>query len=341
VTSTQDAADRPILSVEGLSTYFRSDGSALKAVDEMSFSINRGETVALVGESGSGKSITALSIMQLLPPAGRIVRGSIEFCPSPTDVHQIVGISEREMRHLRGNKVGMIFQEPMTSLNPVFTVGEQIMEPLRIHLRLSQKAARKRAIEILEQVGIAEPHRRVDEYPHRLSGGMRQRVMIGIALSCEPTLLIADEPTTALDVTIQAQILHLLQSIREKMGMSMMFITHDLGVVAEISDRIVVMYAGRAVEGADTEEIFYAAQHPYTMGLLASIPGSQAPDMAADEPLAAIRGGMPDIGNMPPGCSFAPRCDFVRPICTADVPAFAETKPGHLCRCVRWNELPP
>jgi oligopeptide/dipeptide ABC transporter ATP-binding protein len=337
--SIEGAADRPILNVEGLSTYFRSDGSDLRAIDDVSFSIKRGETVALVGESGSGKSITALSIMQLLPPAGRIVRGSIEFCPSPTDLRQIVGIPESEMRHLRGNKVGMIFQEPMTSLNPVFTVGEQIMEPLRVHLGLSQKAARARAIEILEQVGIAEPHRRVDEYPHRLSGGMRQRVMIGIALSCEPALLIADEPTTALDVTIQAQILHLLQSIREKMGMSMLFITHDLGVVAEISDRIVVMYAGRAVEEADTEEIFHAAQHPYTMGLLASILGSQAPNMDADEPLAAIRGGMPDIKHMPAGCPFAPRCDFVEPVCTADVPAFARTKPGHRCRCVRWNQL--
>lgn len=299
--------DYPLLDIAGLSTIFNTDDGAIRAVDDVSFSINRGQTLGIVGESGCGKSVTGLSILQLQSP-GHIEKGQIHYYKSnkdlPIDITQLAPKSE-EMRSIRGNDIAMIFQEPMTSLNPVYTIGNQISEAVILHQKVSKKEARSRSIEMLERVGIPAPHKRVDDYPHQFSGGMRQRAMIAMALSCNPSLLIADEPTTALDVTIQAQVLDLMRELQEEMGMAIMMITHDLGVIAEITNEIVIMYAGRVVEKGNLDQIFYHPLHPYTRGLLASIPvlGTES-----RERLHSISGSVPRPSAMPPGCAFAPRC---------------------------------
>ena len=299
--------DYPLLDIAGLSTIFNTDDGAIRAVDDVSFSINRGQTLGIVGESGCGKSVTGLSILQLQSP-GHIEKGQIHYYKSnkdlPIDITQLAPKSE-EMRSIRGNDIAMIFQEPMTSLNPVYTIGNQISEAVILHQRVSKKEARSRSIEMLERVGIPAPHKRVDDYPHQFSGGMRQRAMIAMALSCNPSLLIADEPTTALDVTIQAQVLDLMRELQEELGMAIMMITHDLGVIAEITNEIVIMYAGRVVEKGNLDQIFYHPLHPYTRGLLASIPV-----LGADlhKQLHSISGSVPRPSAMPPGCAFAPRC---------------------------------
>ncbi len=299
--------DYPLLGIAGLSTIFNTDDGAIRAVDDVSFSINRGQTLGIVGESGCGKSVTGLSILQLQSP-GHIEKGQIHYYKSnkdlPIDITQLAPKSE-EMRSIRGNDIAMIFQEPMTSLNPVYTIGNQISEAVILHQQVSKKEARSRSIEMLERVGIPAPHKRVDDYPHQFSGGMRQRAMIAMALSCNPSLLIADEPTTALDVTIQAQVLDLMRELQEELGMAIMMITHDLGVIAEITNEIVIMYAGRVVEKGNLDQIFYHPLHPYTRGLLASIPvlGTES-----RERLHSISGSVPRPSAMPPGCAFAPRC---------------------------------
>ncbi|MFK7990581.1 MAG: ABC transporter ATP-binding protein [Sandaracinaceae bacterium] len=304
----------PLLVVDDLVTAFHTDEGSVRAVDGVSFELPEGETLGIVGESGCGKSVTSLSIMGLVPdPPGVIERGRITF--EGTD---LVSLPEREMRKLRGNRISMIFQEPMTSLNPVHRVGRQIAESLRLHRGLSKKAARDRAIELLDLVGIPSPASRVDAYPHELSGGMRQRVVIAMALACEPKLLIADEPTTALDVTIQAQILELLQKLKEDMGMSIIFITHDLGVVAELCDEVVVMYAGTVVERAPTAELYADPRHPYTRGLLASVPGHG--ESAEGGRLPTIAGMVPDLRHLPKGCRFRERCDRAEARCAQAEP---------------------
>lgn len=327
------AAER-ILEVNDLKTYFSTDDGVVKAVDGVSFHINRGETLAVVGESGSGKSVTSLSIMRLIAsPPGRIAGGEMLF-----EGQDLVKKSEAEMRRIRGNDISMIFQEPMTSLNPVYTVGDQIAEAIQLHQKKSRGQAMKLAAEMLDLVGIPEPGKRVHNYPHQMSGGMRQRVMIAMALSCGPKLLIADEPTTALDVTIQAQILDLMRQLQREIGMSILFITHDLGVVAEIADRVVVMYAGRAVEEGDVREIFAKPQMPYTLGLMNSIPRVDKAALHQDR-LAAIPGNVPNPLYLPQGCAFHPRCAYVRDRCKEAIPPLEDTGGGHMVRCVRWNEL--
>src|SRR5229473_443517 len=296
-----------LLEVENLQTHFRTPDGVNRAVDGVSFAVERGETVAIVGESGCGKSVTANSILRLVPqPPGKIA-GQVRF-----EGADLLKLSERAMRNIRGNHISMVFQEPMTSLNPVLTVGGQIAETLRLHQRLGRKAVHERAVEMLNLVGIAEPRRRAGEYPHQLSGGMRQRVMIAIALACNPKLLIADEPTTALDVTVQAQILELISGISQEFGTAVILITHDLGVVAGMTDRVVVMYAGKVVETASTDELFANPRHPYTLGLLASIPRL---DEKRTSELKTIEGAPPDLLKPPPGCPFMPRCAFARSIC--------------------------
>lgn len=323
-----------ILEVNDLKTYFGTDDGVVKAVDGVTFHIGRGETLAVVGESGSGKSVTSLSIMRLIAtPPGRIAGGEMLF-----EGKDLVKMSEAQMRKIRGNDISMIFQEPMTSLNPVYTVGDQIAEAIQLHQKKSRSQAMKLAAEMLDLVGIPEPGKRVHNYPHQMSGGMRQRVMIAMALSCGPKLLIADEPTTALDVTIQAQILDLMRQLQRELGMSILFITHDLGVVAEIADRVVVMYAGRAVEEGNVKEIFANPQMPYTLGLMNSIPRV---DKAAEhqDRLEAIPGNVPNPLYLPAGCSFHPRCRFVQDKCKEAIPPLEDTGGGHMVRCVRWNEL--
>ena len=310
----------PLLSVRDLSTAF---GSAT-VVDRVSFDLAAGEVLGIVGESGSGKSVTALSIMRLIAHPGRIPNGSVLF-----EGEDLLAKSEAEMRKIRGARISMIFQEPMTSLNPVFTVGDQIMETLRQHQGLDRSAARRRAIDLLKLVEIPSAERRVDEYPHQMSGGMRQRVMIAIALACSPKLLIADEPTTALDVTIQAQILDLMRKIRDETGTAIMLITHSLGVVAEMADNVVVMYAGRIVERADVKTIFADPQHPYTLGLLGSIPKLGV----EEDRLATIPGTVPNPQAMPSGCLFNPRCPIAEDRCRVEAPPLAELFPGHLVAC--------
>jgi len=323
-----------ILEVNDLKTYFGTDEGTVKAVDGVSFHINRGETLAVVGESGSGKSVTSLSIMRLIAtPPGRIADGEMLF-----EGQDLVKMSEAQMRKIRGNDISMIFQEPMTSLNPVYTVGDQIAEAIQLHQKKSRKQAMKLAAEMLDLVGIPEPGKRVHNYPHQMSGGMRQRVMIAMALSCGPKLLIADEPTTALDVTIQAQILDLMRQLQREIGMSILFITHDLGVVAEIADRVVVMYAGRAVEEGDVREIFANPQMPYTLGLMNSIPRVDKAALHQDR-LEAIPGNVPNPLYLPQGCSFHPRCRFMQEKCKEAIPPLEDTGGGHMVRCVRWNEL--
>jgi oligopeptide/dipeptide ABC transporter ATP-binding protein len=302
-----------LLQVENLRTWFDSDRGPIRAVDGVDFEIEIGRTLGIVGESGSGKSVTALSVMRLIEAPGHIANESrIVF-----EGRDLATLAENQMERIRGDEISMIFQEPMTSLNPVYTVGEQIAEAVRIHEKLGGKEASARAIEMLELVGIPEAERRATDYPHQLSGGMRQRVMIGIALACNPKLLIADEPTTALDVTIQAQILELMTELRERLGMAMVLITHDLGVVAEMCDDVVVMYAGRVVERGPVEDVFTSPQHPYTEALLQSIPML---GMTQAEPLRVIRGTVPSPLDWPPGCRFQPRCDYAFEKCVAEHP---------------------
>ncbi len=324
-----------LLDVVDLKTYFDTDEGTVKAVDGVSFHLDKGETLGVVGESGSGKSVTSLSVMRLIAtPPGRIAGGEMLF-----EGQDLVKKSERDMRRIRGNEISMIFQEPMTSLNPVYTVGDQIAEAIVLHQKKSQRAAMKQAAEMLDLVGIPEPAKRAKNYPHQMSGGMRQRVMIAMALSCNPKLLIADEPTTALDVTIQAQILDLMRKLQEEIGMSILFITHDLGVIAEMADRVVVMYAGRAVEECDVVPLFKDPQMPYTLGLMNSIPRV---DRAATHQarLEAIPGNVPNPLNLPQGCAFHPRCRFVdKERCTAAVPELEDAGDGHMVRCVRHAEL--
>ena len=318
--------DTPLLEVKGLRTEFRTGGSSFAAVDGISFSLAPGETLGIVGESGCGKSVTSLSIMRLVPnPPGRITAGEIRL-----EGRNLLELPESDMRAVRGDDIAMIFQEPMTSLNPVQTVGDQIIEAVQLHRPLNASNARARALEMLRLVKIPSPETRLDEYPHQLSGGMRQRVMIAMALACDPKLLIADEPTTALDVTIQAQILDLLRDLRERTGAAIMLITHDLGVVAELAHRVIVMYAGRIVEEAPVDLLFADPQHPYTLGLLGSIPrlGSDG-----DERLTAIEGVVPNPYALPPGCRFSPRCPLADEKCRAEQPTLREIAPGHRAAC--------
>lgn len=322
-----------LLEVNDLKTYFKTDDGVAKAVDGVSFSINHGETLAVVGESGSGKSVTSLSIMRLLPGSGWMAGGSIIF-----EGEDLLKKSEGAMRRIRGNDIAMIFQEPMTSLNPVYTIGNQICETIMLHQKKSHREARKRAIEMLDLVGIPEARKRCDSYPHQMSGGMRQRVMIAAALSCNPKLLIADEPTTALDVSIQAQILELMQKLQKEIGMSMLYISHDLSVVSGLADRILVMYGGRAVEDATADALYEHPKMPYTIGLLRSVPRV---DRSAEhqERLEAIPGNVPSPLHMPDGCSFSPRCAFATDACRQDVPPLEDTGGGHKVRCIRWQAV--
>ena len=324
-TETAPPTLEPLLDVRGLVTEFHSSEGVFKAVDGVSFSVARGETLGIVGESGCGKSVTSLSVMGLIPrPPGKIPAGEIVF-----EGRDLLTLSSRQMRDVRGNDISMIFQEPMTSLNPVYTVGQQIMEGILLHEDISEADARARAIEMLRLVRIPSPEGRVDDYPHQMSGGMRQRVMIAMALACNPKLLIADEPTTALDVTIQAQILDLMRDLRERTGTAIMLITHDLGVIAELADRVVVMYAGKVVEEARVGDLFTDPQHPYTLGLLGSIPKMDVDEVR----LATIEGSVPNPYNMPAGCKFNPRCPFADDKCRQEVPALIEVKPGHKVAC--------
>ncbi len=316
-----------MLEVNNLKTHFKTQDGVVKAVDGVSFSLEPGETLGIVGESGSGKSVTALSLMQLNPkPPVEYPEGEVLF-----EGRDLLRASESEMQKIRGNDIAMIFQDPMTSLNPVFTVGNQIMEAIRIHQQVSKGEAKKRAIQVLRDVGIANPERRVDEYPHQYSGGMRQRAMIAMGLSCNPKVLIADEPTTALDVTIQAQILELMVDLQEKYGTAIVMITHDLGVVAQLADKVMVMYAGRAVEQGPTDDVFYDPMMPYTWSLLRSIPRL---DTAGEVRLLPIKGTPPSLIFLPEGCNFNPRCPFVKDECHRIDPALERKKPGHAAACI-------
>ena len=331
-STTEKSYQQPLLEISGLKTVFPTDDGIVNAVNDVSFEIARGQTVGVVGESGCGKSITGLSLLQLVPSPGRIEAGELRFHrngnETPLDIAQVSPKSEL-MRQIRGNEIAIIFQEPMTSLNPVYTVGNQIAEAVILHEGVDKKTGRERAIEMLARVGIPAPAQRVDEYPHQLSGGMRQRVMIAMALCCSPALLIADEPTTALDVTIQAQVLALMQELQDEMGMAIMLITHDLGVIAELADEVVVMYAGRVVEKGSVDDIFYNPLHPYTRGLLKSIPVLGG---TAQETLASIPGTVPHPLALPVGCSFAPRCAERMPACE-QMPALEIVENRHASRC--------
>ena len=332
----------PILDIQDLRTVFRIGGRDIAAVSDLELSIAPGETVALVGESGSGKSVTSLSVMGLLPKkVGRIASGTIRFKGKSGVTNDLAQMDGESLRRVRGNDIAMVFQEPMTSLNPVYTVGEQIAEPIRIHLGRSHKQAAEDAVKLLADVGIPDPARRARQYPHELSGGMRQRATIAMALACDPALLIADEPTTALDVTIQAQILELLAKVQAERGMAMLFVTHNLGVVAEIADRVAVMYAGRIVETGPVDQVFAHPRHPYTKGLLRSVPrlGEATALKRAGTPLPTIPGSVPSLSNLPQGCSFAPRCPYAIDACAVAVPPLADTGQGQLSRCIRWQEL--
>jgi oligopeptide/dipeptide ABC transporter ATP-binding protein len=323
----------PLLTISELRVHFRTGAGLVRAVDGVSYEVRHGETLAVVGESGCGKSVTALSILRLLPsPPAELAGGSIRF-----NGRDLARLSLEELRALRGNRIAMIFQEPMTSLNPVFTIGDQIMESLTLHFGYGPEQARREAAELLDLVGIPAPEARLDEYPHQLSGGMRQRVMIAIALACRPELLIADEPTTALDVTVQAQILELLRELQERLGMSVLLITHDLGVVAETAHRVVVMYAGRVVERARVRDLFATPRHPYTVGLFHSLPRVDQ----EDSELEPIEGSVPDALHPPPGCRFHPRCPFAMPICREQDPALNPRKaPEHASACHYVDQHP-
>jgi peptide/nickel transport system ATP-binding protein len=323
-----------VLDVKGLRTVFFTNSGLFKAVDDVSFSVRRGETLAIVGESGCGKSVTALSIMRLVPePPGRIVGGSIVL--EGTD---LLGLDETEMRQIRGNRISMIFQEPMTSLNPVMRIGDQITEAVRLHRPMNRKQAWNQAIEMLRLVRIPVPERRALEYPHQLSGGMRQRAMIAMALACRPALLIADEPTTALDVTIQAQILALVLDLQKELGTGLILITHDLGVVAQTAQRVIVMYAGKKVEEASVDALFANPRHPYTRGLMASIPAVPSLDAKDDTRLVEIPGMVPSLTSLPAGCAFAPRCGLAIERCRAEYPPLLAWGDNHLAACWRAAE---
>ncbi len=325
----------PLVDIASLKTYFYTDDGVVKAVDDVSLSIAAGETLGVVGESGCGKSVTALSLIRLIGPPGKIAGGSITLHSGGKPV-VLTDLSEPEMRKIRGRDIAMIFQEPMTSLNPVFTIGAQIMEAIGLHQDVDKKEARHRAIEVLRKVRIPEPQRRVDEYPHQFSGGMRQRAMIAMALSCNPKLLIADEPSTALDVTIQAQILELLGQLQADTGMSMLFITHDLGVISETADHVAVMYASKVVEEAPAAELFARPLHPYTYLLFRSRPQM---GHSKQERLETIRGMVPSPLRFPSGCKFHPRCPFQQDRCVAAEPELREIEPGHWARCHFAGEL--
>ena len=321
-----------LLDVKNLQTQFKTSGGVVRAVDGVSWDVRAGETVALVGESGCGKSVSALSIMRLVSePAGRIVGGEILF-----KGRDLLKLSEGEMRHVRGREIGMIFQEPMTSLNPVLTVGRQLTEPPEIHLGMTPALSRARAVELLGMVGISDPERRLQQYPHQFSGGMRQRMMIAMSMACNPALIIADEPTTALDVTIQAQILELMKGLSRKLGVAMVMITHNLGVVARYADRVNVMYAGRIVERGTAAEIYANPRHPYTLGLLRSVPRLDEPRRAK---LLPIQGQPPDLTRLPPGCSFQPRCQYAIERCLREAPPLEAVSTGHVSACWVAAEL--
>jgi oligopeptide/dipeptide ABC transporter ATP-binding protein len=321
----------PVLEVRNLSINFHTERGVVPAVKNCSFSIHAGETLCIVGESGSGKSVTSLGIMGLLPqPAGKAEQGQIVF-----EGEDLLKKNKKEMRKIRGNELSMIFQEPMTSLNPVYTVGDQIAESLRFHQKLNKKESVRKAIEFLKLVGIPSPEQRVHEYPHQLSGGMRQRVMIAMALACDPKLLIADEPTTALDVTIQAQVLELMKDLKDKLGMSILFITHDLGVVADIADRVVVMYAGVVVEEATVWDIFARPYHPYTLGLLEAMPSVEAKGSR----LKTIEGVLPNPSQLPGGCRFHPRCQFASEICRNEEPSLENVEGERKVACWHYDKL--
>ena len=327
-----DQNDQPLLVVNNLQTQFFTQDGVVKAVDDVSFYIKPGETLGVVGESGSGKSITGLSLMRLVPtPPGRIVNGEVIF-----QGKDVLKMTDEQVRSIRGNEIAMIFQDPMTSLNPVLTINRQISESLILHMGMNKERARARAVELLEMVGIPNATERVDQYPHQFSGGMRQRVMIAMALSCNPKLLIADEPTTALDVTIQAQILDLMRNLQSETGAGVLLITHSMGVVAGMADRVQVMYAGHIVEAATTEEIFANPRHPYTIGLMKSIPRLDARDK---EKLQPIRGLPPDLIDLPDMCPFVPRCNYAREQCEQKNPPLMEVSPGHMSACWFLNEV--
>ena len=316
-----------LLEVRGLRTLFRSEHGEVRAVDGVDLRVERGRTLGIVGESGCGKSVTALSIMGLVPqPPGRIAAGEVLL-----EGEDLLKAPAQRLRDLRGDKLAMIFQEPMTSLNPAFTVGEQIAETLLRHRRMGKEEAKEKSVEMLRRVRIPSPERRAKDYPHQLSGGMRQRVMIAMALACDPRLLIADEPTTALDVTIQAQILELMRALREELGTAIILITHDLGVIAELADEVAVMYAGKVIERCSAQQLFAEPQHPYTIGLLGSIPLLHM----ERERLAAIEGFVPDAAALPDGCRFHPRCPFAIDRCSKEIPPLGEITPGHFVACWR------
>ncbi len=322
-----------LLDVKDLRTYFYTQDGVVKAVDGCSYDIQEGETLGLVGESACGKSVSALSIMRLIPnPPGRIVGGEVIF-----QGEDILKVDEEEMRHIRGNKIAMIFQEPMTSLNPVLTIGRQISEALELHRGMDRKSAWARSAELLQMVGIPEALSRLGDYPHQFSGGMRQRVMMSMALSCDPKLLIADEPTTALDVTIQAQVLEIIKRTTQELGTAVIIITHNLGVVARHANRVNVMYAGKIVERGTAIDIYGNPVHPYTLGLLQSVPRLDEPRRAKLQP---IEGQPPDVANLPPGCSFRPRCRFAIDRCAEEAPPLLQISEGHFSACWIWDKLP-
>ena len=334
----QPALAEQVLEVRDLKTYFYTRSGLVKAVDGVSFSLRRGEMLAIVGESGCGKSVTALSLLRLVPdPPGRIIGGSARLAGI-----DLLALDEPAMRLVRGKEISMIFQEPMTSLNPVMTIGGQIAEALLLHETTSRRTATARAIDMLHLVGIPEPQQRARDYPHHLSGGMRQRAMIAMALACNPKVLIADEPTSALDVTIQAQILDLIAKLRNELGTAVILITHDLGVVAETAERVIVMYAGRKVEEAPVEDLFAHPRHPYTRGLMNSIPRlslMRRGDAKPAERLQEIPGMVPALSSLPSGCTFAPRCTFATDICRGEYPAYEEKRPAHWAACWHSDQL--
>jgi oligopeptide/dipeptide ABC transporter ATP-binding protein len=321
-----------LLEVKGLQTQFATSEGTVKAVDDVTYDVDQGETVAIVGESGSGKSVGALSILRLIPsPPGKILAGEILF-----EGQDLLKLSADEIRHVRGRKISMVFQEPMTSLNPVLSIGLQLTETMMLHLGLTQGQADKRAVELLGMVGISEPQRRLKQYPHHLSGGMRQRVMIALALSCDPKLIIADEPTTALDVTIQAQILELMKNLTRELGVALIIITHNLGVVARYADRVNVMYAGRIVEEGTAQQIYHQPRHPYTIGLLNSVPRM---DLPRGQKLIPIEGSPPDLTKLDDGCSYRPRCKWRIERCDKEFPPLARVNDTQLSACWRKDEL--
>jgi oligopeptide transport system ATP-binding protein len=322
----------PLLQVKDLRTYFFTDDGVVKAVDGVSYDLEEGETLGLVGESGCGKSVSALSLLRLIAsPPGKIVGGEVIF-----EGDDLLKVDEDEIRHVRGNRIGMVFQEPMTSLNPVLTIGRQLTEALELHLKMDRSSAERRAVELLDMVGIPEAATRVGDYPHQFSGGMRQRVMIAMALSCNPKLVLADEPTTALDVTIQAQVLEILARLSRELGTAVIIITHNLGVVARYADRVNVMYAGRIIESASAKEVYKNPRHPYTLGLLKSVPRL---DQARKSKLDPIEGVPPDLINLPPGCPFYPRCTFRQDRCKDEMPPLVQVAEKHHAACWEWKNV--